>query len=96
MADIEEMSCFTLDFTGCKTIMELYAVIRKEFELPDGFGNDLDALGDALKRMIYMPAEITVKYRFDDLDLYEYIQRIIEVIREAEEEYSKRMVKPGE
>ena len=93
MIDKNELRCFTLDFTECKTIGEIYAVIKNGLELPDWFGENLDAFWDSLTGIMYIPAEITVKYTFTDPQLYDYIQTLISIMREAEEEFGEITVK---
>ncbi|MBQ4090288.1 MAG: barstar family protein [Clostridia bacterium] len=88
-----EIRCFTLDFTKCKTLGEVYAVIKTGLELPEWFGENLDALWDSLRGIIYVPAEITVKYSFRNPQLYKYIEEIIDTMREAEEEFGEITVK---
>ena len=93
MRDIDEIRHFTLDFSECKTIGEIYAVIKTGLELPDWFGENLDAFWDSLTGIMYVPAEITVKYKFTDSQLYDYIQTLIGIMREAEEKYGEITVK---
>ena len=89
MNEADDIRSFTLDFSECNTIMELYAVIKKELELPDWFGENLSAFWDSLTGIMYVPAEITVKYRLCDPELHEYIQRLIGIMRRAEERYGE-------
>ena len=93
MADIDETRCFTLDFTECKTIMEVYAAIRSDLELPDWVGNNRSAFWDSLTGIMYTPAEITVKQNFSDPQLHDYIEELIEIMYEAAEEYGEITVK---
>lgn len=93
MTDENELRRFTLDFTECKTIGELCAVIKTGLELPDWFGENLDAFWDSLTGIMYIPAEITVKYSLTDHQLFEYVQTLISIMREAEEEFGEITVK---
>ena len=93
MIDTNEIRYFTLDFSDCKTIMEIYALIRKGLELPDWVGNNPNALWDSLWGIMYTPAVITVKQNFRDPQIYDYIQTLISIMREAEEKYGEITVK---
>lgn len=42
------MDNIILNFTNCKYISEIYKVIKKEFDLPEYYGENLDALWDSL------------------------------------------------
>ena len=77
MENNDEICYFTLDFTECSTIMEVYDVIRKGLELPDWVGSNLDAFWDSLTGIMYTPAEITVKYRLGDTQLTGHIEKLI-------------------
>ena len=57
---IEEMKKFQLDFSKCTTWGEIYAVIKRELELPEWCGENVNALWDALTGIMHVPAEITV------------------------------------
>ena len=85
--------CFTLDFSKCKSLGEIYAVIKTDLELPDWFGENLDAFWDSLTGIMYVPAEITVKQNFSDPQLHDYIEKLIEIMYEAEEKYGEITVK---
>ena len=89
----DEIRRFTVDFSECRTIMEVHAAIRNGLELPDWVGNNPNALWDSLWGIMYTPAEITVKYKLTDPQLYEYIQMLIGLMYEAEEEFGEITVK---
>ncbi|MBQ4090290.1 MAG: barstar family protein [Clostridia bacterium] len=93
MTSICETRCFTLDFSECKSVMEVYAVIKAGLELPDWFGNNPNALWDSLRGIMYTPAVITVKQNFSDPQLHDYIEKLIEIMHEAEEEFGEITVK---
>ena len=93
MIDKDEIRCFTLDFSNCKSLGEIYAVIKTDLELPDWFGENLDAFWDALWGIMYTPAEITVKQNFSDPQLHDYIEKLISIMYEAEERYGEITVK---
>ena len=43
------MKTIELDFKGCKYIGAVHKVLKESFELPDFYGENLDALWDCLK-----------------------------------------------
>lgn len=47
------------DFDKINSLEEFYAVTRKKLQLPDYFGNNLDALYDCLTGYIGLPVKIT-------------------------------------
>ena len=55
--DKKEVKQFVLDFSKCSSVGEVYAVIKKEMELPAWFGNNLSAFWDGLTGLIEVPAE---------------------------------------
>lgn len=80
---------YTLDFSDCAYIGEVYTVIKKELELPSWCGENLDALWDALTGMMYTPAKIKIKTATKQAALQQSVNDIIEVFREAESEYGE-------
>lgn len=76
-----------LDFSECSYIGEVYTVIKKELELPEWCGENLDALWDAVTGMMYTPANITIKTATKKTDLHQSVNDIVTVFQEAEEEY---------
>ena len=84
---------YTLDFSECAYIDEIYAVIKKELGLPSWCGENLDALWDVLTGMMYTPANIIIKTAAKRAELRQSINDIVEVFREAETEYGEITVK---
>ena len=76
-----------LDFSECSYIGEVYAIIKKELELPEWCGENLDALWDAVTGIMYTPANITIRSTIRREELQQSVDDIITVFREAEEEY---------
>lgn len=76
-----------LDFSECSYIGEVYAVIKKELELPEWCGENLDALWDAVTGMMYTPVNIIIRNTSKKGSLQQSVDDIITVFREAEEEY---------
>lgn len=78
-----------LDFSECSCIGEIYAVIKKELELPEWCGENLDALWDAVTGMMYTPAVIIIKANVKREALRQSVEDIIAVFHEAEQKYHK-------
>ena len=76
-----------LDFSECSYIGEVYAIIKKELELPEWCGENLDALWDAVTGMMYTPVNIIIRNTSKKESLQQSVDDIITVFREAEEEY---------
>lgn len=76
-----------LDFSECIYIGEIYSVIKKELELPEWCGENLDALWDAITGMMYTPAIITINKTARRKELQNSIDDIISVFFEAENRY---------
>ncbi|MBQ4090289.1 MAG: barstar family protein [Clostridia bacterium] len=93
MIETDEIMYFTLDFSKCKTLGEIYAVIKTGLELPDWVGENLAAFWDSLTGIMYTPAEITVKQNFSDPQLHDYIEKLIGIMYRAKEKYGEITVK---
>ena len=76
-----------LDFSDCVYIGEIYAVIKRELELPEWCGENLDALWDSITGIMYTPASIKLKAVTGRKELERYIDDIAALFREAEEKY---------
>lgn len=77
---------FVLDFSKCSSIGEIYAIIKKEMELPAWFGNNLSAFWDGLTGMIEVPAVIVFYKRARNTELLDYVEKLITIARRAEKE----------
>ena len=84
-----EIRRFELDFSKCSTRGEIYREIKKELEIPDWCGENLDALWDAVTGMMYTPAQITVRKKVKNNSLLADVQQIVSVLYEAEEKYGQ-------
>ncbi|MCL1951693.1 MAG: dihydrodipicolinate synthase family protein, partial [Oscillospiraceae bacterium] len=75
-----------LDFSQCSDLGEAHRAIRRELELPEWYGRNLDALWDSLTGIMYLPAEVTIVYdpNHKDKALAAEIDKVIEVFRDAE------------
>ena len=82
-----ELRRFSLDFSECRYLGEIYAQIKGVLELPQWCGENLDALWDAVTGMMYTPANITIRNTSKKESLQQSVDDIITVFREAEEEY---------
>ena len=77
-----------LDFSSCKYLGEVHELIKKELELPEFYGCNLDALWDAITGLMYVPANIKIIYKPESVaaeKLANEIEKIIQVFQEAEE-----------
>ena len=83
------MKNIIIDFSKCKYSMDLHNEIRKKLELPEWYGNNLDALWDMLTGFIETPIEITVIYKPENKaaeNLKENVLKVIETFKEAAQE----------
>lgn len=89
MAAVKEV---TIDFSGCKNWVKVHELIKKELELPEFYGCNLDALWDSITGLMYVPANIKIIFKPKTVaaqKLSDEIEKIIEVFKEAEEEYNQ-------
>ena len=87
MSNHPDIKIRNLDFSKCNYLGEVYEVIKKELELPEWFGANLDALWDAVTGMMYTPAEIRICKNAGRSDLLPEVDKIIALFHEAEETY---------
>ena len=69
--------------------MDLHKEIREKLNLPEWYGNNLDALWDMLTGFIETPIKISVVYKPENKaaeNLNENVLKIIETFKEAAEE----------
>lgn len=65
---------------------------KKELELPEFYGCNLDALWDAATGLMYVPTNIKIIFKPKTVaaqKLSDEIEKIIQVFQEAEEEYNQ-------
>ncbi len=83
------MKNIVIDFSACKYPMDLHSIIKEKLELPEWYGNNLDALWDMMTGFIETPINITVIYKPETKaaeGLKENVLKIIETFKEANEE----------
>ena len=83
---------FSLDFSECRYLGEIYAHIKNVLELPQWCGENLDALWDAVTGMMYTPAEVTIIPKVRRKELQDDAKEIIAVFQEAQQEYNEILV----
>ena len=84
-----ELRRFSLDFSECRYLDEIYAQIKRVLELSHWCGENLDALWDAVTGMMYTPAEVTIIPKVRRKELQEDVKEIITVFQEAQDEYNE-------
>lgn len=84
-----ELRRFSLDFSECRYLGEIYAQIKSVLELPQWCGENLDALWDVVTGMMYTPAEVTIIPKVRRKELQEDVKEIITVFQEAQDEYNE-------
>ena len=83
------MKTVVIVFSKCKYPMDLHNEIREKLELPEWYGDNLDALWDMLTGFIETPIEVTVIYKPENKmaeNLKESVLKVIETFKEASEE----------
>ena len=81
-----------LDFSKCQYLGEVHQVIQQKLELPEWYGQNLDALWDSITGIMYVPADITIIYKPETQKsekLASEISKIIDVFKEAAQEYNE-------
>lgn len=83
------MKIIVIDFSKCKYPKDLHDEIREKLDLPEWYGNNLDALWDMLTGFIETPIEITAIYKPENKaaeNIKESVLKVIETFKEASEE----------
>ena len=83
------MKSIVIDFSKFKYPLDLHNEIREKLELPEWYGNNLDALWDILTGFIETPIDINVIFKPETKaaeNLKENVWKIIETFKEAAEE----------
>ena len=81
------MNHFILDFSEIKTVMELHRYLKEAFNLPDYYGNNMDALWDCLSCCYNESATIELR-NLDKLHkrLEQTAQTMLEVFQDLHDE----------
>ena len=74
-----------IDFAGCESREERYAVLRREMAWEDWYGGNLDALWDVLTGLPHEGERFTIALPRADSPAYDYAEKIRAVFREAEQ-----------
>ncbi len=88
--DSENVITATIDFTNCKTVVEVHQIIQKILDFPEYYGKNLDALWDCLTKYPYQPNDITIVFKPDDSmhqEMLSYIRKIIDIFMEVQKKY---------
>ena len=88
----DELKKYILDFSECNYLGEIHHRIQTVLELPDWYGQNLDALWDSITGIMYLPAEITIIFQpqtIQALQLSEEVDKIITVFKEAANEFGE-------
>lgn len=81
------MRSLILDGEQITTREQLHAALKELLELPDYYGNNLDALWDVLTGWVEMPLSIRwVHFHESEKTLGDYSQLVLQLFQEAEEE----------
>ena len=83
------MKTVIINFSKCKYPLDLHNEIREKLELPEWYGNSLDALWDILTGFSETPVSITVIFKPENKaaeNLKENVLKVIETFKEASEE----------
>lgn len=81
-----------LDFSQCQYLGEVHQIIRQELELPEWYGQNLDALWDSLTGIMYVPADVTIIYKPETKkgeELACEVSKIISIFERAILEYNE-------
>lgn len=83
---------YYLNFSECEYLGEVHREIKEKLELPDWYGENLDALWDSITGLMYTPSNINITYMPETKKaefLRDEIYKIIDVFKEAQEEYKE-------
>ena len=83
------MKNIEIDFTNIGDYEEFYEVLKSKIELPDYFGDNLDALADIISGELEMPLEIEfVNMSVDQLETFEELLETLEDVEYEVDEFS--------
>ncbi|MBO4898435.1 MAG: barstar family protein [Clostridia bacterium] len=78
-----------LDFTGCKYLGEIHAILKEKFGFPEYYGENLSALWDCLDGLFLDRGDFVVKiYGFFSLpdEMNDYCTKILEIFSDVHNE----------
>ncbi|GAB2674194.1 barstar family protein [Paenibacillus thermoaerophilus] len=76
-----------LDGGKIDNVAQLHALLKEALELPDYYGNNLDALWDCLTGWVNMPLTIRWSHvQESEKKLGEYSRQLLQLFRDAEKE----------
>ena len=79
------MNKIILDGKDFKTKEELHKVLKEELELPEYYGENLDALWDCLTGWIDLPMEVVwINFKRSKKYLGDYAKSLLEIFDEAQ------------
>ncbi|MGN0529166.1 MAG: barstar family protein [Eubacterium sp.] len=76
----------TIDFSNCEYIGSLHKEIKEKLNLPDWYGENLDALWDSLIGLVETPVDIKIIYKPKNNSakrIKPYVDQIISIFNEA-------------
>ena len=78
-----------IDFVEIGDYEDFYEVLKSKLELPDHFGDNLDALNDVISGDLEMPLHIEfVNLNVDQLEIFEDLLETLEDLEEEVEGFS--------
>lgn len=81
------MNKIILDGEDFKTKEELHRILKSNLDLPEYYGNNLDALWDCLTGWIEIPVTLEwINFKKSKDNLGGYVQKLLEVFKDAQEE----------
>lgn len=83
-----ENKLIEIDFSNCKYIGSVHKEIKEKLELPEWYGENLDALWDALIGIAQTPIIVNIIFKPQTISskkLTPYINEVINVFNEAVE-----------
>lgn len=79
----------SIDFTDIGDAEEFYAELKTKIELPEFFGDNLDALSDVISGHLEMPMELEfVNMSVDQLETFEDLLETLEDLEDEVEDFS--------
>lgn len=79
----------SIDFTDIGDAEEFYAELKTKIELPEFFGDNLDALSDVISGHLEMPMELEfVNMSVDQLETFEDLLETLEDLEDEVEGFS--------